>query len=505
MPIIGKFLKRTSAISTRLNESLKYFSKEQPRVLHKLIRLAQDTQFGKHYDFSNLLEQANFVEKFQQQVPIRDYDQFYQTWLHRSLDDEPNVTWPGVIKYYALSSGTTGSPSKRIPVSKRMIRSFQKNTIIQYTTTSKLPLTNGFYQRSFLAVGGSSKPEKKGKHFEGDLSGILKKHTSLLLQPLTKPDSETASIKDWNQKLNRIIEKAKDWDISTIAGSPTWCVMLMEKIVAHYKVKTIHDIWPNLELYVYGGVYIEPYLKRFEKVCGKKVFILNTYLASEGYIAYQFHPERKGMKLLLNSGIFFEFVSFNRENFDEQGRIYPQAKACTINQVNTQDEYALVISTNAGLWRYLIGDLVQFTDLEQKELIITGRIRQYLSLVGEHLSLENIQQAITKSCELCGIDLSEFCIVTNEADQRHEWYLGVQSSVNVQEIMQTIDVVLMELNDDYASVRKYNTLNTPIAHQVDLQLFYKYMEEKGKLGSQNKFPRVMNKHQAQEWRLFLNQ
>jgi hypothetical protein len=384
-----------------------------------------------------------------------------------------------------------------------MIRSFQKNTIKQFTATSRLPLTDGFYQKSFLGVGGSSKPEKVGTHYEGDLSGILKKHTSIVLLPLTKPDPETASIKDWNLKIERMVEKAKQWDISTIAGNPTWCVMLMERIIERYQVNTIHDIWPNLQLYVYGGVFFDPYAKRFEQACGKKVHLLNTYLASEGYIAYQFREGDYGMQMLLKSGIFYEFVPFNRENFDENGNIYKHAKALTIDEIQTGENYALVLSTNAGLWRYLIGDLIQFTDLEHNEIKISGRIKQFLSLVGEHLSLENIHSAVVKASEKCAVSTVEFCLYADTQHSCHHWFFGVDQPIDVDLFVKTIDVFLCELNDDYASVRKYNTLACPIGTQVHSKLFYQFMEEKGKLGSQNKFPRVMNDHQAKEWEVFL--
>lgn len=503
MPIIGKLLKKTTEFSARRNALKGLDFKDQIKVLSKILKFAQETKFGYHYDFQSILDSENMIREFQKAIPIRDYDQFYQTWLHRCLDDEADVIWPGTIKYFALSSGTTGSPSKRIPVTKQMIRSFQRNTIKQFTAAADLNLSDGFYQKSFLAVGGSSKPERKGKHFEGDLSGILKKHTSVVLLPLTKPDAETAAIKDWNKKLDRMVEKAPEWDISTIAGIPSWCIMLMERIIERYQVDSIHDIWPNLELYMFGGVYIEPYLKRFENVCGKKVHILNTYLASEGYFAYQRRAESNGMQLLLKSGIFFEFVPFNRDNFDEYGNLKPEAKALTVDEVVTGEDYALVISTNAGLWRYLVGDLVQFVDLERREIRISGRIKQYLSLVGEHLSLDNINIAIMKASEKLDTAIPEFCLYANADEQRHYWCFGTEKPMNSDLVMKTVDEFLCELNDDYAAVRKYDTLKVPVSYQTNLNNFYKFMEEKGKLGSQNKFPRVMNEHQAKEWRLFL--
>jgi hypothetical protein len=493
MPIIGKLLKKTTELNYRRTVHKGLDFKDQLKTLNKLLRFASNTQFGIHYNFHGILESHDEVEAFQKSIPITDYERFYHEWLHRSLDGESDVAWPGVIKYFALSSGTTGSPSKRIPVTKQMIRSFQRTTIKQFTSIAELNLPEIFYQKSFLAVGGSSKLEKVGNHIEGDLSGILKKHTSVVLLPLTKPDAETAAIKDWNKKLDRMVEMAPQWDISTIAGIPSWCIMLMERIVAHYKVNNIHDIWPNLELYMFGGVYVEPYLSRLNKVVGRPIHVRNTYLASEGYFAYQ------------KSSIFFEFVPFNRENFDESGNIKQSAQALTINDVVAGEDYALVISTNAGLWRYMIGDLVQFTDVEKREVKISGRIKQYLSLVGEHLSLDNINVAIQRAAEDLGIDIPEFCLFADTEKQCHRWYFGSSVSTDAEKIMATVDKLLCELNDDYRAVRKYDTLKKPIPTCVSAKVFYDFMEAKGKLGSQNKFPRVMNQHQSTEWTLFMKQ
>lgn len=504
MPIIGKLLKKTTELNYKrtVHKGLDY--KDQLKTLNKLLRFASKTDFGHHYGFQEILESYDMVETFRKQVPITDYEQFYQNWLHRAIDGERDVAWPGIIKYYALSSGTTGSPSKRIPVTKHMIRSFQRTTIKQFTSITDLDLPDGFYQKSFLAVGGSSKLEKVGNHIEGDLSGILKKHTSIVLLPLTKPDPETAAIKDWNEKLERMVEMAPSWDISTIAGVPSWCIMLMERIVQRYNVNNIHDIWPNLELYMYGGVYVEPYLPRLHKVVGRPIHIRNTYLASEGYFAYQASKDSVGMKLLLNTGIFFEFVPFNTDNFDEQGNVRSGAQTLTVNEVRTGEDYALVISTNAGLWRYMIGDLVQFTDVEKREIKITGRIKQYLSLVGEHLSLDNINVAIQRASEELQIDIPEFCLFADTALQCHRWYFGSSVKIDGKLLMQTVDRILGELNDDYRAVRKYGTLREPIPTCTQINVFYRFMEVKGKLGSQNKFPRVMNQHQSKEWTLFID-
>lgn len=505
MPIIGKLLKKTTELSYKRSADKGLAYTDQIQTLLKLLNYASNTQFGFYHNFKEILESEDPVAAFQHQIPITDYEQFYERWLHKSIDGEPDIAWPGIVKYYALSSGTTGSPSKRIPVTKQMIRSFQMTTIKQFTSISELDLPDGFFQKSFLVVGGSSKLEKVGNHIEGDLSGILKKHTSIVLLPLSKPGSKIAEIKDWNKKLDKMVEMAPKWDISTIAGVPSWCIMLMERIVKQYNVKSIHDIWPNLELYMYGGVYVEPYLSRLRNVCGRPIHLRNTYLASEGYFAYQKYTASEGMQLLLTTGIFFEFIPFNRTNFDQHGNVKQGAEALTINEVQTKEDYALVISTNAGLWRYMIGDLVQFTDLERREIKISGRIKQYLSLVGEHLSLDNINVAIVKASEELGIDIPEFCLFADVTTSNHQWYFGSDTQLDTNNIMKTVDRILGELNDDYRAVRNYQTLKDPVGKCVDAQLFYQFMEEKGKLGSQNKFPRVMNEHQSKEWVLFLKE
>jgi hypothetical protein len=256
---------------------------------------------------------------------------------------------------------------------------------------------------------------------------------------------------------------------------------------------------------MFGGVYVEPYLSRLDKVIGRPIHIRNTYLASEGYFAYQSRSDAEGMQLLLKTGIFFEFVPFTRENFDEQGNVKPGAQALTINDVHPNEDYALVISTNAGLWRYMIGDLVQFTDVPRREIKISGRIKQYLSLAGEHLSLDNINVAIRKASEELGIDIPEFCLFPDTEKQCHRWYFGSSRPINEQLVMSTVDRILGELNDDYRAVRKYMTLKDPVAKSVHMKIFYEFMEAKGKLGSQNKFPRVMNQHQSKEWTLFVGQ
>lgn len=503
MPIVGKLLKRTTAITYKRNVKKKKDILNQKETLIKLLSKAKKTTFGFHYNFGELLnDEGNIIKGYQENVPITDYDNFYKDWLHRSIGGVKDWTWPGRIRYFALSSGTTGSPSKRIPVTNHMIRSFQKSSLKQLLTLHELNLSEDFYNGHLLAVGGSSNLVIKPTHIEGDLSGILKKHTSIVVSPLTKPGSKITAETDWNLKLDMMVEKAKEWNIGIIAGVPSWCILLMERIIAHYQVKSIHDIWPNLEVYVHGGVFIDPYLTRLDKLLNRKIILLDTYLASEGYFAYQKSPKKEGMQLLLNAGVFFEFIPFNSDYFNEDGELINKHQAFTIDEVQNAVDYALVVSTNAGLWRYLIGDLVRFTNIEKREIILTGRIKQFLSLCGEHLSLDNINQALNQTCNSLNIEITEFTIYADEETSTHHWFLGCNENVDAKTIMEDIDQNLFNLNDDYYSSRKLN-LKKPVCTILPVEKFYEFMQLKGKLGSQHKFPRVLTKEQRTEWKHFL--
>ncbi len=503
MPLIGRFLKQTTALSYRKNAKKTQGYNEQVKVLQYLLSKSKTTKFGLAHNFSAILSKE-MVRAYQQEVPIMDYDSFYNKWLKYSILGEKDNTWRGRIKYYALSSGTTGSPSKRIPVTSEMIRSFQKSSLRQLSILHSLDLPQSFYSTTVLTVGGSTKLAYKETHVEGDLSGILKKHTSFIASPFTKPGARISGVKDWNKKLDLMVEKAPKWDVGIIAGIPSWCIMLLERIIERHKLDSIHDIWPNLYVYVHGGVFMDPYVKRLNQLVNREIDLLDTYLASEGYFAYQEDPARKGMKLLLNNGIFFEFVPFTADNFDEEGTIKKSAAAYTIEQVQEGVDYALVISTNAGLWRYLIGDLVRFTNTEENELVISGRIRQFLSLCGEHLSLENINDALLKTSSFFNIDFSEFTIYADVDKHCHCWYLGTNKNVDdPKAIISFLDDALRSANDDYNSARKY-TLKAPEIKIVSPAAFYGYMAKVKKLGSQNKMPRVLNKKQAKTWLDFIN-
>ncbi len=502
MPIIGKLIKKTNEISYKrsLNKSKEYY--HQVITLVKLLEKAKKTKFGKTYNYKDILFEDEVVEGFQSNVPITEYNDFYDNWLKDCIEGKRDIIWPGRIRHYALSSGTTGSPSKRIPITIQTIRSFQKTTMKQLTTLHELNLPDAFYEASFLVVGGSTKLTKTPTHIEGDLSGILKKYTSPVVAPFTKPGERITKLKDWNQKLELMVEKAPEWNIGTVAGVPSWCILLMEKVIERYNLKTIHDIWPNFQIYMHGGVFMAPYESRLKKVLGKEIYAMDTYLASEGYFGYQVSPDRKGMELLLTNGIFFEFVPFNSDYFKDDGTLQNQYQAMTLNEVEEKVDYALVISTNSGLWRYMIGDLVRFVDKERFEIIITGRIKQFVSLVGEHLSLDNINNAINSVGKEGDTDYTEFCLYADEVELRHYWFIGCDNETNEVDVMKKLDAKISELNDDYASSRKYN-LKDPILKVIPTKAFYGFLESIGKLGAQNKFPRVLNDNQKEKWLNYL--
>lgn len=480
--------------------------RQQLRVLKKLLKKARFTAFGQHYRFDEILLSSQPERRFQELVPVHDYNKIYEEWWKQTLEGVPDVTWPGKIKYYALSSGTSEAASKYIPVTKDMLRSNRVNylrqmlSLINYEHLPRQSVTKGF-----LMLGGATDLQKgKAGWYAGDLSGILMKNRPFWFQTFYKPGGRIAAIKDWNQKLNEIVEKAPDWDIGYIVGVPAWCQMCMEMVIDHYKVKTIHDIWPNFGFFVHGGVAFEPYKKGFEKLLAKPIVYIENYLSSEGFIGYRDRQHAKGMKLILNNNIFMEFVPFNDENFDNEGRMVAKPQALMVHEVEEGKEYALLMSTNAGTWRYLIGDTVRFVNKERAEVVITGRTKHFLSLVGEHLSVENMNRAIQLVSEEMNISIPEFTVIGYPYENyfAHKWFVACNDGVDERILRDRIDQQLCRLNDDYA-VERSSALKEVFLQKLPEEVFLKFMERKGKLGSQHKFPRVLKGKMLQEWTEFL--
>ncbi len=480
--------------------------RQQIRVLKKLLKKARFTEFGQHYRFDEILLSKNPGKKFQELVPVHDYNKIYQEWWMKTLDGVPDVAWPGKIKYYALSSGTSEAASKYIPVTRELLRSNTVNylrqllSLIRYEDANKRAMTKGF-----LMLGGAT-DLKKGKAgwYAGDLSGILAKKRPFWFQTFYKPGGRIAAMTDWNQKLNEIVEHAREWDIGYIVGVPAWCQMCMEMVIDHYKVSNIHEIWPNFSFFVHGGVAFEPYKKGFEKLLGKPIVYIENYLSSEGFIGYKTREHARGMQLILNNNIFFEFVPFDNTNFDTEGRIVDNPEVKMVHEVEEGKEYALLMSTNAGAWRYLIGDTIKFADVEKCEVTITGRTKHYLSLTGEHLSVENMNKAVELVSEEFNISIPEYTVVGFPYENffAHKWYVATNDPVDPAQLKKKIDGHLRLLNDDYATERD-SALKEVFLQVLPEEKFMKFMEIKGKIGSQHKFPRVMKGKMLEEWTRFI--
>ncbi|MBC7587043.1 MAG: GH3 auxin-responsive promoter family protein, partial [Chitinophagaceae bacterium] len=385
--------------------------RQQLNVLKKLLRRARFTEFGQQYRFDEILMSKHPGKKFQELVPTYNYNKIYKDWWHKTLEGKPDVCWPGKIKYYALSSGTSEAASKYIPITNDLLRGNKMvmiKQLISLRNYEDIPVKS--IGKGWLTLGGSTDLQKNAGYYSGDLSGISQKKAPFWFQPFYKPGKKIAKQKDWNIKLKEIVEKAPEWDIGFIVGVPAWIQMLMEMIVEKYNLNNIHEMWPNLAFFVHGGVSFEPYKKGFEKLLGKPITYIETYLASEGFIAYQDKQYSKGMKLVTSEHIFLEFVPFDEKNFDADGEMIHHPETLMIHEVEEGKEYALLISTTAGTWRYLIGDTLRFIDKERCEIIITGRTKHYLSLVGEHLSVENMNKAIQLVSDEMNISIPEFTV-----------------------------------------------------------------------------------------------
>lgn len=481
---------------------------QQLRVLKKLLKKARFTEFGQKYLFDQILLSRHPGKKFQECVPVHDYNKIYEEWWKKTLEGVPDVAWPGKIKFYALSSGTSESASKYIPVTREMLRSNRINYIRQLLSLFNYEhLPRNAVTKGFLMLGGATDLQKgKAGWYAGDLSGILAKNRPFWFQTFYKPGGRIAAIKDWNQKLHEIVENAPSWDIGYIVGVPAWCQMCMEMIIEHYKVKTIHDIWPNLGFFVHGGVAFEPYKKGFEKLLAKPIVYIENYLSSEGFIGYKDREDAKGMRLILNNNIFMEFVPFNDKNFDAEGKMVDNPEALMIHEVQEGKEYALLMSTNAGAWRYLIGDTLRFVSLERNEVVITGRTKHFLSLVGEHLSVENMNKAVELVSDELNVSIPEYAVVGFPYENlfAHKWFIACNDHIAEDELIKRIDIKLCELNDDYA-VERTSALKHVFVQKLPEEAFIKFMESKGKLGSQHKFPRVLKGKMLQDWKEYLDQ
>ena len=505
MPKLSSIIQRGEKIGNSI--IVNYFSplQQQERTLKTLLRKASGTAFGQYYDFKSLLKTDNLALNFAETVPVSDYDQMYEKWWHLTLNKVKNATWKGKVRYFALSSGTSGAPSKHIPITDDMLRAMRRASIRMLFNLPRFGVSPDLYTKHMLMLGGSTDLLNRGNLLVGDLSGINASKLPFWFRPFYKPGAEIAKIKDWNQRIEEIAKNAPKWDIAFMAGIPSWLQLTMEKVIEYHKLANIHEIWPNLTVFAHGGIHFEPYKKSFERLLARPLVYMDTYLASEGFFAFQNRPETKAMKLLLQNGVYFEFIPFTEDNFEYSGQLKPDAKALHIGEVKENVDYALIITTCSGAWRYLIGDTVKFTDLSRAEILITGRTKHFLSVCGEHLSVDNMNKAIEALEAQLNVAIPEFTVAPVEEGNffAHRWYLGCDPiPTHSEEVARILDNALTAVNDDYG-VERNSTLQVPQVKLIPPSIFFKWQERKGKMGGQNKFPRVMPRAIFSEWETFV--
>ena len=443
--------------------------------------------------------------EFKRSIEAGDYLKMLP-WWERSRNGEPNITWPGKIEYFAVSSGTTDNSSKYIPVTQEMQRAIQRGSLRQVISIAKTDVPKDHIMKNWLMMGGSTELDFNGVYYSGDLSGITTGKIPFLFQRISKPEPEIKLERNWQEKIQKMTREAVNWDVGIIAGVPAWIQMLFESILEHYKISNIHELWPNLEVYIHGGVSLKPYKKSIDKLLGRPIKYFETYLASEGFMAFQTKENTSGMRLLFRNGIYFEFIPFNNENFNENGELTGNPEALSLLKVDEKTEYALLISTCAGAWRYLIGDVIRFTSLKNCEIEITGRTKHFLSLCGEHLSVDNMNRALELTSNDFGVDLIEFTvsgIPHVNGYFAHHWYVGYDGNIlDAETVKNSLDTHLKVLNDDYR-VERSAALKDIYVDLIPNNVFIEWMRKNGKFSAQTKFPRVMKNEKLEDWKQFV--
>ena len=455
----------------------------QERTFRQLIREGLNTRFGKDHGFGEIRTYKDFANR----VPVRDYEAL-KPYVEAILNGESDVLWPGRPVYFAKTSGTT-SGSKYIPITRPSIREqvrASRNAILNYIhTTGNVSFVDG---KMIFLQGSPELEEKNGIKF-GRLSGISAHYVPAYLQRNRLPSWETNCIEDWETKVDRIVEETLSENMTVIAGIPSWVQMYFERL-QQKGGKSVGEIFKNFNLFIYGGVNYEPYRAKFENLIGRKVDSIELFPASEGFFAYQDSQKQKGMLLLLNSGIFYEFIKSD-EFFTDNPRRY------TIGEVELGLNYVLILSTNAGLWGYNIGDTVQFTSLDPYRVIVSGRIKHYISAFGEHVIGKEVESAMREAMEGTDVRINEFTVAPQinptSGLPYHEWFIEFeQEPEDMTVFAEAIDDAMREQNIYYDDLIVGNILRKVVITKVAKNGFQDYMKSIGKLGGQNKIPRLSN-------------
>ena len=466
----------------------------QRDVLQNLVTQAQYTEFGRKYSFSKLFT----VKDFKKRVPIQEYDDV-KPYIIRMMNGEENILWNTPINWFAKSSGTTSAKSKFIPISDESLKE-------THFKGSKDVLTN--YYKNFpesdlltgksLVVGGSHQLNPVNEEIQyGDLSAVLMQNTPFWGHWIRTPDLKIALLDEWESKIEKLARNTINENVTSLAGVPTWTIVLIKRILEISGKQSLKEVWPNLELYIHGGVSFTPYREQLQKLIGGPINYLEMYNASEGFFAAQNMPADDGMLLFADHGIFYEFMPV-----EEYGK--PNAKTFGLDQVVLNKNYALIISTNGGLWRYLVGDTIQFTSVRPFKIKVTGRLKHYMNAFGEEVIVDNTDKAIAIASAAADAVVSDYTaapVFFNENENgAHEWLIEFDKlPCDLNEFTVALDNALKSVNSDYEAKRyKDIALRQPIVHALENGTFRKWLKNKGKLGGQHKVPRLSNERKLIE-------
>lgn len=479
-----------SYIQRKINSWASKPEATQQKVFQELIKKARETQFGKDHSFNSI----KTPEEFAQKVPIRDYEEL-KPYVEQVVAGKENILWPGKPIYFAKTSGTT-SGAKYIPLTKESMPTHieaARNAILCYISdTGKADFVDG----KMIFLQGSPELDEKNGIKLGRLSGIVAHYVPGYLQRNRMPSWETNCIEDWETKVEAVVEETVKEDMTVISGIPSWVQMYFERL--HAKTgRKVGDIFPNFNLFIYGGVNFEPYRAKFENLIGRKVDSIELFPASEGFFAFQDKQDVKGMLLQLNSGIFYEFIKAD-EFYTEN------PKRLTIGEVELHTNYVMIISTNAGLWAYNLGDTVQFTSLKPYRVIVSGRIKHFISAFGEHVIAKEVEQAMQEATRGTNVRITEFTVapqITPEGEQLpyHEWFIEFEKEPeDLDAFASALDRSLQKQNSYYFDLIEGKILQRLKIKKIPTNGFQKYMKSIGKLGGQNKLPRLSNDRKIAE-------
>ena len=469
----------------RINKFIKEPIKSQDKLLKNLIQKSKNTIWGKKYHYDKI----NNYHDFQQTVPVQSYNDI-KVYIDLIKSGEGNVLWPKKVLSFAKSSGTTNTRSKFIPITKDSLNNchLKAGQDLLSIYVNQFPETKIFSGKN-LMIGGSNELEKNSKIIIGDLSSILIDNLPIWTQLIRTPKKKIALMSNWEEKIEKMISEIIKKDVRSISGVPSWTILLLEKILQKTKKKHIKDIWPNLELYMHGGISMSPYTNSFEKLIGKKINYLEIYNASEGFFAIQNNIQKKDLLLMLDCGVFYEFIPI--VNGKASSKVIP------LENVQKHQNYAIVISTNGGLWRYKIGDTIKFTSLHPYKIIITGRTKHFINCFGEEVMIHNTDLAIKNAAKKTNSIVNDYIVAPHFFSNHsgcHEWIIEFNlAPKNIIKFTEILDSTLQKYNSDYEAKRtKDLLLKKPIIHPVKKKFFYNWLKKRKKLGGQNKIPRLSN-------------